>query len=198
MIDRILCYVERKAAYYQGKGWGAGTVKLEVSQALKLLDTKNLKLCIDIGGNKGAYTEEIINQFPSSKVVLFEPASANVRVLKDKFSRFENVLVEPFAVSSSTGETVLYSDKEGSGLASLSKRKLDHFNIKFDKTEAIQTILFESYWKNSLDCQPIDLCKIDIEGHELDALNGFGEALKHINIIQFEFGGCNIDTRNFF
>ena len=39
---------------------------------------------------------------------------------------------------------------------------------------------------------------MDIEGHELDALRGFGEALKHIDVIQFEFGGCNIDTRTFF
>ncbi|HIO21636.1 MAG TPA: FkbM family methyltransferase, partial [Nitrospirales bacterium] len=49
-----------------------------------------------------------------------------------------------------------------------------------------------------LDRQHISVCKIDIEGHELDALNGFGEALKHIDVIQFEFGGCNIDTRTFF
>ena len=41
------------------------------------------------------------------------------------------------------------------------------------------------------------LC-IDIEGHEMDALPGFGTAINHIDLIQFEFGGCNIDTRIFF
>ena len=41
------------------------------------------------------------------------------------------------------------------------------------------------------------LC-IDIEGHEMDALLGFGTAINHIDLIQFEFGGCNIDTRIFF
>jgi len=32
----------------------------------------------------------------------------------------------------------------------------------------------------------------------LSVLRGMGEALHHIKVIQFEFGGCNIDTRTFF
>ena len=52
--------------------------------------------------------------------------------------------------------------------------------------------------ENSID--HIHLLKIDIEGHELDALAGAKEmfALKSIDIVTFEFGGCNIDTRTFF
>jgi len=46
----------------------------------------------------------------------------------------------------------------------------------------------------------IHLLKIDIEGHELDALAGAKRmfATKSIDIVTFEFGGCNIDTRTFF
>jgi hypothetical protein len=40
--------------------------------------------------------------------------------------------------------------------------------------------------------------KIDVEGHELDVLKGFGDLLSQIRLVQFEFGGCNIDTRTFF
>ena len=39
---------------------------------------------------------------------------------------------------------------------------------------------------------------IDVEGHELEVLNGCGASLKSTKIIQFEFGGCNIDSRTFF
>jgi hypothetical protein len=38
---------------------------------------------------------------------------------------------------------------------------------------------------------------MDVEGHELDVLQGAELALSNIEIIQFEFGGCNIDTRTF-
>lgn len=40
--------------------------------------------------------------------------------------------------------------------------------------------------------------KIDIEGLELAALRGFGAALDATSVLQFEFGGCNIDTRSYF
>ena len=48
--------------------------------------------------------------------------------------------------------------------------------------------------KNSI----LDYVKIDVEGHELDVLEGFGDLIKNVRLIQFEFGGCNIDTRTFF
>lgn len=198
MINRILSVIEKKAAYYQGRGWGAGTIRQEFSQAIGLLESKDVKLCIDIGGNRGTYTDEIIRQYPTSKVVVFEPASVNITALNEKYTGYKNVVVEPFGVSDTIGETNLFSNEEGSGLASLTKRRLDHFNIEFDKTEQIKTIVFEKYWKENLLRHKIDICKIDIEGHELDALRGFGDALRYINVIQFEFGGCNIDTRTFF
>jgi len=42
------------------------------------------------------------------------------------------------------------------------------------------------------------MVKLDIEGHELTALEGFGDALTATKALQFEFGGCNIDTRTYF
>lgn len=198
MINKILFSVERIAAYLQGKGWGSSTVAKEFASAVSLLDKNGLSLCIDIGGNKGTYTEEVVRKFPKAKVVVFEPAKVSIKILTKKFGKQKNVAIEPFGVSNVSGSATLYSDEDGSGLASLTKRRLDHFNIDFANTEPIETIIFEDYWKKHLDSKPINICKIDIEGHELDALAGFGEALKHIDIIQFEFGGCNIDTRTFF
>jgi hypothetical protein len=39
---------------------------------------------------------------------------------------------------------------------------------------------------------------MDVEGHELSVLKGGLANLEKIKVIQFEFGGCNIDTRTFF
>jgi hypothetical protein len=62
----------------------------------------------------------------------------------------------------------------------------------------VQKIRFEDYWISVLGSRTIDLLKLDIEGHEMDALTGCGFAVTHAKVIQFEFGGCNIDTRTFF
>nr|WP_321446176.1 FkbM family methyltransferase [uncultured Cohaesibacter sp.] len=197
MFRKLLNKAEKRITKLQGKGWGAATVEKEFSAAVKLLSDTKPSLFIDIGGNKGLYTQEIVDAYPSSNIVVFEPSSLNIDCLKNKFSNHPNITIEPFAVSSFDGETILYSDHDGSGLSSLTKRKLDHHNIEFENSEKIISIKFEEYWENKLNRNPIDLCKLDIEGHELDALNGFGEAINHIDVIQFEFGGCNIDTRTY-
>jgi len=130
--------------------------------------------------------------------VIFEPSAKNVGRLNEAFGGRDGVVIEQLAVAETPGAATLYSNAHGSALASLTKRRLDHFGLDFEATEAVQTIRFEDYWNDMLGSQPIDLCKMDIEGHELDALKGFGEAINHVSLIQFEFGGSNIDTRTFF
>ena len=196
MSMKILNLIELTLAHLQGKGWGSASIKKEFSSVSSLL-SKSPSLCVDIGGNKGLYTEEILRNFPLCKVVIFEPSISNSNLLHSKFSENANVTIEQKAVSNIDGEATLYSDSDGSVLASLTKRRLEHFDIAFEHSEKIAVIRFEDYWKSELGSENIDLVKLDIEGHELDALNGFGEALKFIDVIQFEFGGCNIDTRTF-
>jgi len=197
---KLLFFIERIVLYLKGKGWGATTVAREFSAALSLLGKVEVNRCIDIGGNIGEYTDNIVKTVPGCNVVVFEPAGSNIELLRRKFLSNPNVKIEPYAVARESGEVMLYSNgnERGSGLASMTRRRLDHFGIDFDKAERVSTICFEDYWTVELKSQDIDICKIDIEGHELDALMGFGEAIKHISIIQFEFGGANIDTRTFF
>lgn len=189
--------LERLAAYAQGKGYGAGSVKQEVAQVLKMLGHKP-SLAIDIGGNKGNYTAELRKRCSTVEIHIFEPAASNVKILRQRFDSDPLIKIVPLAVADNDGRGVLYTDKHGSGLASLTKRRLDHFGIDFGLTETVDVIRFESYWDRHLNRRPIDIVKLDIEGHELMALNGFGGALDHVRVVQFEFGGCNIDTRTYF
>ena len=197
-LIKILGFFELLLASFQGKGWGSETVEKEFSQVMTLLPKKKPKLCIDIGGNTGAYSEEILSKYPDCSIVIFEPSKTNVEILKQKFQSNSNIFIEQVAISNVKGEATLFSDKDGSGLASLTKRRLKHFNINFSNTETVKTIKFEDFWREKLGSKNIDICKIDIEGHELNALYGFGNSINHIEIIQFEIGGCNIDTRTFF
>ena len=52
--------------------------------------------------------------------------------------------------------------------------------------------------KKKLRNQEIDIMKLDVEGHELDVLEGSRKTINSIKLIQFEFGGCNIDSKTFF
>jgi FkbM family methyltransferase len=188
---------ERGFAILQGKGYGSATIQKEVELVQSFLKSPPL-LAIDIGGNVGKYTAELRLRNPHLEIHTFEPSDTNYQKLTKRFRDDPKVFLQPFAASDSEGNATLFSNEPGSGLGSLTQRKLDHFNIPFDTTEAVKIIRFDSYWENTLLKRHIDILKMDIEGHELNALRGCGEALKHTSVIQFEFGGCNIDTRTFF
>jgi FkbM family methyltransferase len=190
-------FSERLAAYLQGKGYGSSSIKQENYLVRKFLN-QNARLAIDIGGNKGEYTAEIRRHNPNAEIHIFEPSLTNIKKLSNRFSNDNKIVVLPFAVSDKIGSATLYADKPGSGYGSLSKRRLEHFNMSFSFKEIIKTIRFEDYWRKNLNKRVLDIVKMDIEGHELSALKGFGKAIFSTHLIQFEFGGCNIDTRTYF
>jgi FkbM family methyltransferase len=189
--------IERAAAFAQGKGYGSKSIRREVRAAASLMPEQP-HLIIDIGGNKGAYTDAVRDRFPSAEIHIFEPARSNIEHLNIKFKDNVQVIVQPHALGEIAGHAVLHADVEGSGMASLTQRNVEHFNIRFDHHEPISVMRFEDYWSGQLHRRPIALAKLDVEGHELAVLKGFGSAIEHTQVIQFEFGGCNIDTRTYF
>jgi len=196
-LFRFMNRLERIAAYAQGKGYGAATMQQEVRLLQSLLKAPP-RLAIDIGGNVGNYSAELRRRNPSLEIHIFEPSTTNIDKLALRFGRDPLVALVPLALSDQSGSATLFSNEPGSGLGSLTKRNLEHFNIAFETREAVETIRFEEYWTKNLGRRVLDMVKIDIEGHELAALSGFGLALNAIRALQFEFGGCNIDTRTYF
>jgi FkbM family methyltransferase len=190
-------HIEDIAQKIEGKGYGSATIQQENELVHKLLG-REPNIAIDIGGNVGEYTAELRKRNPNLEIHIFEPSATNIKKLNARFVNDKLIKILPLAVSDNNGSATLFSDYAGSGLGSLTKRKLDHFNINFNVTEAINTIRFEDYWKANLNERAIDIVKMDIEGHELAALKGFGKAIFSTEVIQFEFGGCNIDTRTYF
>ena len=179
-----------------GVGWGFGTVSSEVRCVKSII--KNGSVFIDCGGNIGNYSNEIIKSFDNPEIHIFEPSSKNVDLLQKRFSKNNRIKVNEVGLSNKTSESILFSNESGSRLGSLTKRKLDHFGIDFNIEENIKLIQFKDYWNKNINAEFIDLFKIDVEGHEMDVLNGIGSGISKIKLIQFEFGGCNIDTRSFF
>jgi len=198
LLYDALSFFEKKLAKAQGKGYGTSSIAAEINSVEKLLGHNQPKLCIDIGGNIGDYSAGLRKHFSTARIVCFEPSRTNIDVLNNRFDQDEYITVEPVGVSVEAGSHTLYSDKPGSGLASLTKRNLENSGKDFEVEESVTIIRFEDYWRLQLNSEPIDFMKLDVEGHEMDVLLGCGDALNHIQLIQFEFGGSNIDTRTYF
>lgn len=196
-LYHVLERIERKAAYLRGKGYGGRTVAEEARWAHDLLGSAP-RLAVDIGANIGHFTAELRRRTGTVEIHAFEPATVNVEKLRARFSGDEAIAIVPAALSNTTGKATLFSDAPGSPLGSLTRRKLDHIGIGLDVEEMVPTLRFEDYWRDRLGKRRLDIVKLDVEGHELAVLEGFGEAMEHVQVLQFEFGGCNIDTRTYF
>ena len=179
-----------------GVGWGGSRTVINEVKYVKSIIKKG-SVFVDCGGNIGNYSNEIIKNFNDPEIHIFEPCSKNADILLKRF-RSNKIKINNVGLSNKKSDLILFSNESGSGLASLTKRKLDHLEIDFNIEEKIKVIQFKDYWQEEIDSEFIDLFKIDVEGHEMDVLNGIGDGISKIRLIQFEFGGCNIDTRTFF
>lgn len=188
--------------YLSGIGSGGGVQNSGEKSVLDLLTSKREPYCIfDVGANKGQYLNMVIKELHKKDFAIhsFEPSKYTFDLLRKNSPDSENVKLNNLGLGKNVGEYTLYSNEKGSGLASLTKRKLDHFNIDFSDSEKIRITTLDDYcFENGI--KHIHLLKIDVEGHELDVLNGASKmfADQSIDLVTFEFGGCNIDTRTFF
>lgn len=61
IIYKVQHYIIKLLYYLMGIGWGSETVSEELKQAKRILS--NGKIFVDVGGNIGNYTNEIIKNF---------------------------------------------------------------------------------------------------------------------------------------
>ena len=158
------------------------------------------KLVFDIGANKGYWTKFILDLHPGTVVHAFEPQPSCALVLGQRYKENHNVFIHRNAVSNVENMRPLFFDNEGSGLASLSRRNLEHVGIDFSKSIEVIAVVLDNFVVERCIGQ-IDILKVDVEGHELAVFEGMTQVLagmKPPKVIQFEFGGCNIDSRTFF
>ncbi len=162
-------------------------------------NSEGRKVVFDIGANIGEYSS-MLTEFSLKNNVqidlhLFEPTESCFQILKQKFKNRENIYLNNFGVSNKIANATIFYDKETSGAASLYRRNLESYGLELNKREDVLLKRVDEYIEqNSLD--HIDFIKIDIEGHELKAFEGFGQYMNcdFIDFIQFEYGGANLDS----
>ena len=142
---------------------------------------------IDLGAHVGAFTVKAAVQ--GANVMAFEPNPAILPYLRENTKNLFNVQILEKAVSNYDGTDYLkyvpnnsagtYLAKEGDVLISVTR---------------MDTILSQHHFT------PIDLVKIDVEGQELEALQGFGDYLGSVDlfsIASYHYFGEAQKIRNF-
>jgi len=168
-----------------------------ISGRLKAIDELTI---FDIGANVGNFSAMVKEVFgDKSRVYSFEPSQKTFQKLSLNLQGKTGIELYNFGFGDQNAKATLFSDSDESVFASVYKRKMDHYDRSLDRSEEIEIKTLDAF------CQEhgigrIHYLKLDVEGHEMKVLSGASRMLNSgaIDFIQFEFGGCNIDSRTYF
>lgn len=144
-----------------------GVHELRVSEAMWRL-TERSDLALDVGANIGYYTSLLGRR--AGRVIAFEPHPVLLARLRANVARWPGPIeVEGRAASSASGQAELGEPEAfaaNTGTAGLGLAGARSFTVE---TVALDEVV---------DAAAVGVLKIDVEGHELAALDGFDTALR--------------------
>ena len=151
---------------------------------------------IDAGANGGDYTGMVFELAAAAGCVVevhaFEPSMAARERLLERFQHEKRLVVIGKALGERPSVATLYQGAEGSTQASLLVRPV--LGAPTDGVPVEVTTLGRYLDENKI--LRVDLLKLDVEGYEMAALRGLGEALvpHRVANVQFEYGGATLDA----
>mgnify|MGYP003624254465 FL=1 len=136
-----------------------------------------IKSIYDVGADTSNYL-----QF-SGEVHYFEPiASSNIfrQISTDNSKSYFNV----FGLSNITSDKLRITWETGDVLPNPTGEDTLLGDNIYMRTMRAEDYMIEN------DFNSVDFVSIDTEGHEYQVLQGFGDFLHNVKVIQFEYGGC--------
>ena len=178
-----------QVGYPQGLAWriwrhpGSYEDQIQLSRFLK---SGARNLLIDVGANTGAWAAALLEFFPNTAIIAFEPDPRARSIYLDRFKNKADCTVNPVAVSSRSGtaelqmaENTIYTSLETYAATQ------DGRGIKVAQTCAVETRTLDSY---DIGTQGYDrvFLKIDVQGHEIDVLRGAAATLQKADVVLLE------------
>lgn len=154
------------------------------------------RMIFDVGANVGNWTKMALREFPGAYVHSFEVVPSTYKQLQEKASGNKAVTLNNLGLSDNKGSIEVFYDEHHHAIATSVPEFSEHFH-GYRPIRATLPVLTGDEYCRSKGITHIDFLKIDVEGHEPNVLKGFKDMLAAgaIDIIQFEYGYINIDTK---
>jgi len=157
------------------------SMKLSINEVYEPLEIELIKkeinlndFVIDVGAHIGYHSLNMVKCVgKSGKVFSFEPEPENFSILKKnvEVNQYNNVITENKAVGSNNNKIILYTSQTHSGTHRIYPSKSCQNQIE------IECVKLDDYFKKNNFLDKIKLLKIDVEGAELNVLEGSAEIL---------------------
>ena len=143
-------------------------------------------IIIEAGAQFGEDTQWMAQMWPQGKIYSFEPSPISFAELQKIAAQANNIRAFQCALSNKKGEFLFYL----AGGASSLLRPQDSFNTDYFHSDlnhpiTVQAITLDE-WAHDNGVNTIDFLWLDMEGNELNALQGAPDSLKNVKLIYTE------------
>jgi FkbM family methyltransferase len=166
----------------------------------RLVSPFKISAIIDGGAYHGVISKQLLSLSPNTIVYAFEPYKVSFAILEHNINNTTNIKPINYAISSTSGKREFYVT-EKTYCSSLLKRA--RFGEKYypEPTnlhciEIVDVITLDE-WAKEEGVPCIDIIKLDLQGHELEALKGATELLRStVRLVYTEVGFIELYENN--
>ncbi|SDT53168.1 methyltransferase, FkbM family [Mucilaginibacter mallensis] len=138
------------------------------------------KTIFDIGANIGQTSNYFLKNFPDAEIYSFEPVAATYAQLAANVKSNKIHIYNEGLGAAVSNQTIYINDSSETS-------SLKDVDGKFSKTEVVKINTAQNFCTQN-KIKEIDLLKIDVEGYELEVLDGLGPLLNNVKAIYSEVG----------
>jgi FkbM family methyltransferase len=142
---------------------------------------EDVRVVFDVGANCGAASVHFARHHPHAAVHAFEPGREARSYLERNIASLPNVHVHAIGLYSSDREARLYRGDGDLGQASVIRR---HVNL--DESEPVE-LRTGAGWAAEHGIERIDVLKVDVEGCEVEVLEGLAGLLPTVKVLFVEY-----------
>lgn len=190
-MDRLQILRLQKIAYCMAHPWCWRALAHGVAPAINqgvILQSRDHDLLLDVGAHQGQFSVMAHHIRPRVSIVAYEPQSAAAAVFRAVLSGAGNVTLHQIALGDAEADAEINISRrtDSSSLLPTSEELPRLFkNTKHHAKERIRVARLDSFPKHWHHAERAFL-KIDVQGLELQVLQGAPEALKHCAYVYVE------------
>jgi FkbM family methyltransferase len=141
----------------------------------------DVRVVFDVGANCGAASLHLARHYPGATVHAFEPGREARSYLERNVASLPNVRVHPIGLHAVDRQARLYRGDGDLGKASVIRR-----SVNLDESEPIE-LRAGGAWAAEEGIERIDILKVDVEGCEIEVLEGLAALLPTVKVLFVEY-----------
>jgi FkbM family methyltransferase len=141
----------------------------------------DVRIVFDVGANCGAASVHFARHYPGATVHAFEPGREARSYLERNVASLPNVCVHPVGLYADDRQARLYRGDGDLGMASVIRRE-----VNLDESEPVE-LRAGGTWAADRGIDRVDVLKVDVEGCEIEVLEGLAGLLPTVKVLFVEY-----------